>query len=181
VTTVAVAGLAACTGHGGSSSNGFRFTSANPPGTLIPRSDREPAGTFTADRLDGSGTFRLSRTKGQVVVVNYWASNCAPCRTEMPAFDRIYRADRDNGVTFVGVDTKEARSRGIDFVRGHDISYPNVSDETGKTSLELGDIAATALPFTVLIDKQGDVAGVYIGALTANDLEPMLRRLRAET
>jgi peroxiredoxin len=173
-----LAGLGGCSGRGGGS-DGYRFDSANAPGTLIAPSARKPAGDFTADRLDGSGTFTLSQTRGQVAVVNFWASNCAPCRTEMPAFDRLYRADKSDGVTFVGVDTKEPRSRGLGFVRAHHIGYPNVSDPIGKTSLELGDIAATALPFTVLIDKHGDVAGVYRGMLRANQLESMLRRLRA--
>lgn len=175
---IVVAGLAGCSGHGGGS-DGYRFDSANAPGTFIAPSARKPAGDFTANRLDGSGTFTLSQTRGQVAVVNFWASNCGPCRTEMPAFDRIYRSDKGNGVTFVGVDTKETRSRGLGFVRAHHIGYPNVSDPIGKTSLELGDIAATALPFTVLIDKHGDVAGVYIGMLRADQLKPMLRRLRA--
>lgn len=173
------AGLTACTGHG-NGSDGYRFRSANPPGTLIPAAQRKPAGDFNADRLDGSGTFRLAQTKGQVVVVNYWAHDCVPCRTEMPAFDRIYRADKGKGVTFVGVDTKDQRAAGLDFVRAHHIGYPNVSDPIGKTALELGDIPATALPFTVLIDKHGDIAGVYLGQLAAHDLDPMLRRLRTE-
>jgi thiol-disulfide isomerase/thioredoxin len=158
----------------------FRFVSASSPGQTWQPADRKKAGDFTADLLNG-GTFKLAGDAGKVVVVNFWASWCNPCKIETPQFDNVYRAYKSKGVDFVGIDFKDQRSTARSFVQNYDISYPIVYDQQGKTALQLGHLPALGLPFTVLIDKQQRVAAVYTQALQPADLEPVLNKLLAES
>jgi len=182
-TAAALAGtLTACTGKDavGGNGDGFRFVSGTKFGTTYPVDQRKPAGDFTADLLDGAGSYTLSQDRGKVVVINYWASWCGPCVTESPQFDLVYRDYKAKGVDFVGIDTKDARSHGQYFVKNNDISYTSLFDEQGETAVKLGKIPALSLPFTVLIDKQGRVAGVYLKPMAPKDIEPLLDQLIAE-
>ncbi len=177
----AVLGLAACTGKDAVDQNGtstFTFHSGTALGKLYAKSDRQPASTFTADLING-GTFDLASTRGNVVVLNYWASWCAPCRTEAPQFDVLYRQLKSRGVDFFGIDTKDAKGNAETFVNDYDISYPIVYDELGETAIRLGNLPTVSLPFTVLIDKQGRVAAVYIIRLSAKDLAGPIDKLLA--
>jgi peroxiredoxin len=179
----AVLTLAACTGKDAVDQSGtgdtFEFHSGTPLGQLYPRGDRQPAGSFTGDLLDG-GTTSLAAMRGKVAVINFWAAWCTPCKTEMPQFDLVYRRMKVRGVDFLGVDTKDVKSNAQAFVRDYHISYPNIYDEQGETALRLGDLPATALPFTVLLDRLGRVAAVYTLRLTAQDLTTAIDKLLAE-
>ena len=146
----------------------------------IPHADRKKAGSFTGELLDGGKT-SLAAAKGKIVVVNFWAAWCAPCRTETPQFDLLYRKIKSKGVDFIGIDTKDVKGNARAFVKENDISYPIVYDEQGETALRLGNIPQAALPFTVLIDKQGKVAGVYVIRLSTIDLQRSLDTLLAES
>jgi len=181
----AVAAAALVTGCAGknavdqSAGGQFRFVSASDPGQTWKPADRKKVGDVTGERLEG-GSFNLSSDAGKVVVVNFWASWCAPCQIETPQFDSVYRAYKDKGVDFVGIDFKDQRGKAQSFVKDNDISFPIVYDQQGKTALELGHLPSQGLPFTVLIDKQQRAAAVYVGSLTPKDLEPVLDRLLAE-
>jgi peroxiredoxin len=177
-----VLALSACTGKDAvdqSSNASFQFKSGTALGQLYPVADRKPAGTFTGNLLDG-GTTTLASRKGKVVVLNFWATWCGPCRTETPQFDLVYRQMKAQGVDFLGIDTKDVKGSARSFVKDYDISYPIVFDEQGETAVRLGDLPATALPFTVLIDKQGKVAAVYVVRMAAKDLTTALDKLLAE-
>ena len=119
---LSVSGLVACSGGDNAvdqTANGqFRYVGATPKGTTIPEDERKVVGdNVTAPYLDGSGDFVLSARKGQVVVLNFWATYCGPCVTESPAFDKIYRSMKAQGVDFVGIDVKEvSKSKAKAFV-----------------------------------------------------------------
>jgi thiol-disulfide isomerase/thioredoxin len=175
--------LAGCTGKDAVAQGEgslYQFNSATKLGQTIAPSDRKSAGNLTADLLNG-GTYSLSSDAGKVVVLNFWASWCSPCRSEMPGFDLLYRQDKAQ-TDFVGVNTKDASlSSAKAFVSDNDISYPIVLDEPGKVALALGKIPSGGLPFTVLLDKQHRVAAVYLQELQAADLQPVLTKLSAES
>jgi len=174
--------LSACTGSDAvdQTSNGtFQFNGATGLGKLIPEAKRRPAADFKGKLLDG-GAMHLAQTKGKVVVLNYWASWCLPCRTESPQFDLLYRKVKTRGVDFYGIDTKDVRDKAKQFVSNNDISYPIVFDEAGETAVRLGNLPTAALPFTVLVDKAGKVAAVYVVRLSYNDLQKSLNQLLAE-
>jgi peroxiredoxin len=179
---VGALGLSACTGSDAvdqGAGGQFRFNVANASGKTIAAADRKAASDFSGSLLDG-GTFSLADNRGKVVVLNFWASWCGPCQVETPQFDLMYRKDKAHDVNFVGIDTKDIKSKARSFVADHNITFPIVYDEPGEVALRLGNLPAQSLPFTVLIDKQGRVAAVYVGAQSAKDLQPVLDRLVAE-
>jgi peroxiredoxin len=158
----------------------YRFVGATSKGHTIAAADRKAVGTVTGSLLDG-GNFRLADYKGKVVVINFWASWCVPCQTEMPQFDLLYRQVKTQGIQFLGIDAKDTRSGGRSFVQANDISYPIVWDEQARTALQLGKVPSVSLPFTVIVDKQQRIAAVYLGALQPADLRPVITGLTRET
>jgi thiol-disulfide isomerase/thioredoxin len=158
----------------------YRYVGATPKGKTIAEVKRKPAGRATGTLLGGGG-WTLRSLNGQVVVLNYWATWCAPCRIETPNLQRVYTAWKPKGVTFVGIDVKEAdRSPVQAFVKDNAVTYPIVFDEGAKTALQIGHLPLQGLPNTVVIDKQGRVAAVYVGNVLPADLEPVLASLTAE-
>ncbi len=179
--------LAACSGGTDavdqSAGGQFRFVGATPHGKTIKVGSRETSGDIRGDLLSG-GAFDLSKQKGKVVVLNFWASYCGPCRTESPNFDALYRQLKPKGVEFVGLDVKEVgRDAPLSFIRDFKITYPSVWDPKAKSALQLGKlpVVTAGLPWTVLVDKQQRVAAVYIGEVLPADLAPALHTLIAET
>jgi hypothetical protein len=94
--------------------------------------------------------------------------------------DLLYRRMKSDGVQVVGIDTKDAKSNARAFVRSYDISYPIVFDETGEIQIRMGAEWVRGLPFSILLDKSGDVAALYLGQLTVKDLRGPIASLRAE-
>jgi thiol-disulfide isomerase/thioredoxin len=178
VAAVALAS-SSCAGNSRHSDGCFRFSTASTVGKVVAAGDRQPTCGFTGSLLNG-GTFTLSQDSGKVVVVNFWAQWCGPCKVETPQFDLMYRANKANGVDFVGIDTKDTRDQAEPFVKNYNITYPIVFDEPGRTAVALGKIPSNGLPFTVLVDKHQRIAAVYLSTLTAKDLQPVLDLLAAE-
>ncbi len=176
--------LAGCTGKEAvdqTAGGNYRFIASTKLGETYDAPDRKKAGGFTGELLDG-GRITLAEQAGKVVVINFWATWCGPCKVETPQFDAVYRDYKSKGVQFIGIDTKNSpRSQAQTFVRDNDITYPIVFDQKGETALALGKIPTISLPFTVVIDKHQRIAAVYLSRLSAKDLEPVLDRLVAES
>lgn len=172
----ATVGLTGCSSGGGAQT--FRFANATKLDTVIPTADRKPAEALNGQLLNGTGKFRLAQYRGHVVVMNFWASWCGPCRAEMPQLEALYEQLHPQGVQFIGIDTKDSRSGAEAFVAQQHVRYPIVYDQEGQIQLRLGNIPGS-LPFTVLIDPRGRVAAVYLSQLTSKDLIGPVRTLRA--
>ncbi len=157
----------------------FRFVAGTGKGELIPEADRRAAPAVTGDLL-GGGSWALAEQRGKVVVLNFWASWCAPCRVESPDFDEAYKATNGAGVEFVGVAVKDREEAAAAFVAGKKITYPSLFDAVGKVILRFRDFPGIGLPYTIVVDKQGRVAAVYPTALVREDIEPVVKRLAAE-
>lgn len=128
----------------------------------------EPAPLFTLATLAGD-SISLSDLRGQVVLVNFWASWCPPCRIEMPGFERVYRERRSEGFTILGIATDTwARASIREFLDEHDITYPTVL-ATPQVVREYGGV--NALPESYLIDRRGRIRHRIIGYFA----EPALR------
>ena len=181
-TAAAVFAVTACSGGSNavdtSSAGQFRFVNATSRGALIPVAARQPAGALVGT-LIGGGTYRLAADRGKVVLINFWASWCAPCVTESPMLESVYRSLADRGVGFVGIDVKDERQAAQAFIADKHMTYPMVYDEPARTALEL-NIPAGGLPVTTLIDRAGRVAAVYLGAVQRADVTAVLHRLIAE-
>jgi cytochrome c biogenesis protein CcmG/thiol:disulfide interchange protein DsbE len=129
----------------------------------------EPMPDAELPALDGSGTGGIADYRGQWVLVNYWASWCAPCRDESPALESFYRAHRGpDDFTILGVDTQDNSDDGLAFAKEFHITYPLLHDGSGDEHDNLG---MTGVPESVLVDPQGDVALYQPGPLTQKTLD----------
>ncbi len=131
---------------------------------------------FSAELLGGAGTLALGDLRGKPVVVNFWASWCAPCEDEAPLFKRAHEIYGDR-VSFLGVDIKDARSDALDFVAEFGLDYPSVRDETQEIYAAYG---LTGQPETFFVDADGifvdHVAGPVDEAALFDALDILVRR-----
>jgi cytochrome c biogenesis protein CcmG, thiol:disulfide interchange protein DsbE len=116
----------------------------------------------------------LGALTGRPVVLNFWSATCVACRTEMPALQRIHRADGDQ-VTFLGIDSGDGLTTGRDAARQSGVAYPLAFDPTSGLATRLG---ALALPTTVVVNRQGVVTHVHVGAVDPSDLEAWIAQVR---
>jgi cytochrome c biogenesis protein CcmG/thiol:disulfide interchange protein DsbE len=116
---------------------------------------------FTLDLLEG-GDVTLSDLRGQVVVVNLWASWCPPCRAEMPAMQRLYEANQGRGLEILAVNTtyQDSMAAAREFVTEHGLTFPMPLDQSGAVA-RLYQLQA--LPTTFFIDHEGIIQQVVIG------------------
>ena len=110
------------------------------------------APSFSLEPLRGRGPIELATYGGRVIVVNFWASWCGPCRAETPALQRAWQHWRSHLVTFIGVDTRDANAEARTFVQSARISYPVGQDGSGRTARAYG---VGALPATFVISPRG--------------------------
>jgi peroxiredoxin len=127
--------------------------------------------------LDGE-ELRLADLRGEVVLVNFWATWCRPCRLEMPGFEKLYRDKKDEGFVIVGVSTDQTgRTEVEEFLRERDITYP-VAMATREIELAFGGISG--IPTSFLIDRQGLIRHRTFGLFPAPALRIAVNRLLAE-
>ena len=112
-----------------------------------------PAATdFTAPSLSGETSISLADFKGRVVILNFWASWCAPCRYEMPHFQALHEAYHDRGLTVLAVNVKDDRQKALAFIEKHNLTFATVFDE-GDRIFEAYDLRGP--PQTYVIDRAG--------------------------
>jgi peroxiredoxin len=158
----------------------FRYVAATQDGTLIAVAKRKPAGPVQG-KLTTGGAFALRQDVGKVVLLNFFASWCGPCKVETPQLDAIYRQRKAAGLQLVGIDVKDPADGQLQsFLQKYQVSYPVVQDEEARTALQLGNVPLVGLPATVLIDKQGRVAAVYPKQVFPKDIDPVLDQLLSE-
>jgi thiol-disulfide isomerase/thioredoxin len=162
----------------GTSAGQFRFISATSQGHVIPAGQRKLAGDLRGTLIQGGG-YRLFDNRGRVVLINFWASWCAPCVLESPMLESVHQQMSASGVDFVGIDIKDERQAAESFIADKRLTYPMVYDEPAKTALELA-IPSGGLPVTALIDRSGRVAAVYLGPIQQADIQPALQQLADE-
>ena len=146
---------------------------------LLPPAERGPAPDLRGDTVTG-GTADLSSLRGQVVVVNFWASWCAPCLAEADDLKKVSEATAGQGVSFLGVNIKDNRSAAARFEKTREIPYPSLYDQPGVSLLRFRSLVPQTPPSTVLVDRQGRLAGIFRGAVLASELQPVVERLAAE-
>ena len=132
----------------------------------------QQAPDFTLNLFDG-GAFTLSENRGQPVVMNIWASWCQSCRQEAADVEEGWRAFRDQGVVFVGVNVMDSRADAEAFLKQFDVTYPNGPDES-DIYLRYG---ATGTPETFFIDRDGVIVQKFMGPLTAEQLSALVEDL----
>ncbi|MBT2210248.1 MULTISPECIES: TlpA disulfide reductase family protein [Actinomadura] len=181
---VALCGLlAGCAGtsasENGAGGNDNRFISGNGNVTEFKPGDRKSVQDVEAEGLAG-GRHRLADLKGKVVVVNFWASWCAPCRGEAPSLEQVYSENKAKGVEFLGVNFKDAKENGKAFERKFKVTYPSMFDADGRVTLAFREVPPSAIPSTLVLDRQGRIAARVIGATTYSKLGPLVAKTLAE-
>ncbi len=181
-TGAAAGALAGCsTGGDGAagSTREYEFTEPTPTATVIDEDRRAPAPAFSGELLDGS-PFDSSSLAGDVAVINFWGSWCAPCRVETPEFQAVHAEVADRGVQFLSIDVKDERQLAIAFVEKLGVSYPSVFDPRGEVAMAFRGFPANVVPSTILLDRAGRVAAVYTGQVRGEDLRTAIELLLAE-
>lgn len=119
----------------------------------------------------------MSQWRGKILVVNFWATWCPPCREEMPAFSRLAEKHAANGVQFVGISI-DTLNNVLDFQKRTPVSYPLLigTMETVQNTIPLGN-NAQALPFTAIFDRSGVLHSVKLGRLAEAELAHTLLAL----
>jgi cytochrome c biogenesis protein CcmG, thiol:disulfide interchange protein DsbE len=126
----------------------------------IARGEREDAPDIELPPLDGGAEQSLTDWRGQVVVLNYWASWCEPCKRESPLLERWHRKISKRNGTVLGVDVLDVTSDAKDFIAKHGLTYPHLKDKDGET---MDDFGVIAYPETFVIDPQGRIAATRRG------------------
>ncbi len=129
----------------------------------------QPAPDFTLRTLDG-GEMRLSDFRGQPVLINFWATWCAPCRIEMPEIVRAYEAHSDAGFTVLAVNLtdQDVLEDVRVFVEEFDMTFPVLLDSAGEVSTLYGLLG---LPMSIFVDREGSIARIYIGLMSGEQID----------
>ena len=145
--------------------------------SALARGEAKSAPDFTAPRLSGGGERSLSDYRGKVVVLNFWASWCEPCRAESPLLDRWHKRISERGQgTVLGVDVLDVADDAREFVSEYDLGYPMLRDGDGDV---LGEYGVIAYPETFVVDRRGRIVASRRGPVDEEFLRekvaPLLR------
>ena len=136
------------------------------------------APNFTLKSRSGKN-IKLSELRGEVVMINFWASWCGPCRQEMPLLEKIHKKYKRLGFTLLGVNVEENSNDAKNYLKDVKVTFPILFDRTQKTS-ELYNVSA--MPTTVLIDRNGNKRFLHKGYKPGyeNDYKKQIKKLLRE-
>ncbi|MEH1169625.1 TlpA disulfide reductase family protein [Micromonospora sp. CPCC 205539] len=171
--TVAAVALVGCT-----SQSQEKTCTTTTDGIFECAPDQRSAPPKIAGELLAGGSYDVSQARGQVVVLNFWGSWCAPCRAEADDLEGAYQATKSSGVTFLGINVQDQRDKAKAFEEGR-VTYPSLFDPASKLALAL-DIPPNTVPATVVLDRQGRIAVVIRAAVKQEGLQPIVERIVTE-
>jgi cytochrome c biogenesis protein CcmG/thiol:disulfide interchange protein DsbE len=142
-------------------------------GPSEPPQVNNPVPDFQYSALDGS-PMNLSDHRGEVVVINFFASWCAPCREEAADLEQTWRQYQDRGIQFFGIAYKDADSRAQAFLDEFDVTYPSTVDRSNRAARDYG---LTGVPETFVVDQQGLLVRHFLGPISQAQLAQEIERL----
>lgn len=175
---VLVVTLGACSSASGEPGSGF--VSGDGSLAVVAVDERIEAPDVSGTTLTGE-PLRLADFRGDVVVLNVWASWCAPCRAEAPALNALAEEFADQGVRFIGLNTRDSQAAAEAFVANKGVTYPSLVDADGRIQVQFADsLPPQAIPSTVVIDREGRVAARALGKVSESDLRGLIEPLVVE-
>lgn len=130
---------------------------------------RPSAPQLSGEDLDGEA-LDTGDFAGDVVVVNFWASWCAPCRREAPDLAEAAKKTEDDAVTFVGVNVRDSKDKARGFDESLDTDYPSFFDPSGRLAVKFDEVPPNTIPATIVIDDEGRIAAVFRQEIRADTL-----------
>ncbi|TPW12820.1 MAG: thiol-disulfide isomerase-like protein [Halothiobacillaceae bacterium] len=122
---------------------------------------------FTLKSNSGAN-LKLSEYRGEVVMINFWASWCGPCRQEMPLLDKLYQQYKELGFVLLGVNVEEDSSKAKELLQDVTVSFPILFDEKNSVSTQY---KLVAMPSTVLVDRDGNMRYFHAGYRPGDEAE----------
>jgi thiol-disulfide isomerase/thioredoxin len=179
----AALGVAGCDGgaigENTAVSNGTSFVSGSYSSTYYAPADRPAAPEVSGTMLTGA-KFSLAAQRGNLVVLNFWGSWCAPCRREAPTLAALAKHFKDAPVRFIGDDVQDAPANAAAFERTFGIDYPSLNDPGEQVALAFhGAVPPVGIPTTLLIDRNGHIAGRVVGEVTYDGLKGLIAKILA--
>lgn len=172
--------LVACSSStSNSTGNETSFVAGDGSMTLVPIADRENPVELAGITLEDQ-PLNIVDYRGQVVVVNVWASWCAPCRAEAAELANLAKEFSNESVQFVGLNTRDSLSAAIAFNERFKTGFPSIQDKNGELTLAFGKLGPAATPTTIVLDKSGRPAGRILGAVTEAQLRSLIKAVLEE-
>ncbi|GAA4904614.1 hypothetical protein GCM10023405_27070 [Streptomonospora salina] len=182
---VAVSGCAEqaasqASGADGGDSQENRYVEGDGSSTAFAPGERDGAPEVGGETLDGESV-SLADYRGDVLVLNFWASWCGPCRSEVPVLNEVYAENKDAGVDFLGVNIKDNTTAAEAFEENQGVEYPSLFDQPGRVPQAFREtVPPAAIPSTLVLDRQGRIAARVIGETGYNELSGLVETVVAE-
>jgi thiol-disulfide isomerase/thioredoxin len=178
---ILIGAAAGCTSHAVDPRNGDYpgYVSADGTVNLTAADERVPVPDIRGTTLHGS-SYDLAHDLGHVVVLNFWAEWCAPCRNEQPMLNSVYNDTSKHGVRFLGVNINDDDAAARAFERHYQVAYPSIVDHDDEIALTFDPHLPDTPPTTVVIDRQGRVAARLFGTTERGVLAPIIEQLLKE-
>lgn len=178
--------LSGCTAEGSdlaqqyADGDGKSYVAGDGSVVQLPPSERGEPVEFTASTTEQEQV-AVQDWRGEVVVLNVWYAACPPCRAEAPDLQAVAQDKAADGVRFLGVNIRDDAATAQAFERTFGVSYPSVLDGDGAVRLALrGQVSPTAVPTTLVLDREGRVAARVVGVVEASLLSGLVDDVLAE-
>lgn len=171
--SVCIALLTGCGASSASNTSDTGYISGDGTTVLVAPEKRGDVVSLNGETLDGS-QIDIADWQGKPVVVNLWASWCGPCRSEAAELENSYLAFKDQGVEFLGLNTRDSLAAAKAFNDRFQTSYPSIQDKDGQLTLAFGNLGPAATPSTIILDSKGRVAARILGPTTESELRVVI-------
>jgi thiol-disulfide isomerase/thioredoxin len=160
--------------------SGQSFVGSSYISTFYRAGQRPAAPLVTGVTLTGQ-KLSLAAYRGNVLVLNFWGSWCAPCRAEAPALGTLARRLDGSGVRFVGIDIRDEPQSALAFMQTFGVQYPSLNDPGDEIALQFrSTVPPAAIPTTIVIDRSGKVAARIVGGATYAQLKSVISEVTGQ-